>query len=138
MAGRAKSRSTKVELPKGSSSVTLDTGALIALDKKDPAMLRFVAVWKKDKTRVVVPAAVLVEWWHGKNQAAWHWEIEEKLPTPLAKRAGEARAQVATASAVDAIVVASASQRGDTVFTADEKDLSALLHQFPTVKLWRV
>jgi hypothetical protein len=53
------------------------------------------------------------------------------------KLAGEAVARVAGATAIDAIVMASAAARGDTVFTSDVDDLERLRAFFPNVRvLW--
>jgi hypothetical protein len=56
----------------------------------------------------------------------------------IAKRAGEAIARVPTATVVDAIVMASAAQRGDTVYTSDYDDLSRLQAAFPSVRVLRM
>jgi hypothetical protein len=42
------------------------------------------------------------------------------------------------ATAVDAIVMASAPRRGDVVYTSDFEDLSRLQAQFPSVRLLAV
>jgi hypothetical protein len=48
----------------------------------------------------------------------------------LAKAAGEALAEVPGATAIDAIVMASAASRGDVVYTSDFDDLSRLRGHF--------
>ena len=62
--------------------------------------------------------------------------LVEPLDERLAKIAGAAAGLVG-ASAVDAIVMASAAQRGDVVFTSDLSDLQRLQRVFPDVKLFR-
>ena len=52
--------------------------------------------------------------------------------------AGEAIAAVPSATAVDAIVMASAAQRGDVVYTSDFEDLERLRQRFPSVRVLRV
>ena len=42
------------------------------------------------------------------------------------------------ATAIDAIVVASAARRGDVVLTSDPDDLAALVDHFPTVRILAV
>jgi hypothetical protein len=51
--------------------------------------------------------------------------------------AGEALAAVPGATAIDAIVMASAAQRGDAVFTSDVEDLDRLRRHFPDVRVFR-
>ena len=62
----------------------------------------------------------------------------EPTIAPVAKLAGEELAAVPGASAVDAIVMASAAQRGDIVYTSDVPDLDRLRAFFPAVKLLAV
>jgi hypothetical protein len=61
----------------------------------------------------------------------------EPLSERLAKIAGEAMAAVAGVTAIDAIVMASAAQRGDVVLTSDPGDLSRLRRYFPEVRVLR-
>jgi hypothetical protein len=56
----------------------------------------------------------------------------------LARVAGEALAAVPAATVVDAVVMASAAQRGDIVYTADVIDLQRLQTFFPAVTLLAV
>jgi hypothetical protein len=58
---------------------------------------------------------------------------------PLAKLTGQVLAAVPGATFVDAVVVASAAQRGDLVLTSDVADLGAIRDaMFPSVRLRRV
>jgi hypothetical protein len=59
----------------------------------------------------------------------------EPLDEGLAKVAGEALAAVQDASAVDAVVMASAARRGDVVYTSDIDDLLRLQSHFPSVRV---
>jgi UDP-N-acetylmuramyl tripeptide synthase len=49
--------------------------------------------------------------------------------------AGEALASVRRSTAIDAIVMASAAQRGDIVYTSDVDDLQKLAAQFRAVRV---
>jgi UDP-N-acetylmuramyl tripeptide synthase len=62
----------------------------------------------------------------------------EPLTEPLAKLAGEALAVVRGATLVDAIVMASAAQRGDVVYSSDVDDLQKLQRHFPSVRVVRI
>lgn len=59
----------------------------------------------------------------------------EPLSESLAKVAGEALAAVKGTTAIDAIVMASAAQRGDVVYTADIADLARLAGYFRAVRV---
>jgi hypothetical protein len=57
------------------------------------------------------------------------WLQVEAMTQTLAKNAGEAMAAVPLSTVVDAIVMASAAQRNDVVYTSDFEDLSRLREQ---------
>src|SRR6478609_7539809 len=90
------------------------------------------------KIGITVPAAVITEWWRSRNDAR---EIilagvrVEPLSESLAKLAGEALAAVKSATPIDAIVLASAAQRGDLVYTSDVSDLTKLTSYFREVRV---
>jgi hypothetical protein len=81
---------------------------------------------------------VLTEWWRGssrrRDDIRESFDLEP-LGERVAKLAGEALAALASASVVDAIVMASASLRGDVVYTSDMDDLMALQSFFPSVRV---
>jgi hypothetical protein len=56
----------------------------------------------------------------------------------LARLAGECVADVVGATTIDAIVMASAAQRGDAVYTTDVSDLDRLRAFFPGVRVFGV
>jgi predicted nucleic acid-binding protein len=81
---------------------------------------------------------VIAEWWRG-----WS-DIRERIlagvrvepvSETLAKLAGEALAATRGATSIDALVMASAAQRGDVVYTADVDDLEKLAHYFRAVRV---
>ncbi len=80
-------------------------------------MLRVVDAAVQGDKRITVPTVVVAEWWSGrpsKRMAQLLANVElEPLNTRLAGIAGEALAAVRTATTIDAIVAASAAQRGD-------------------------
>lgn len=74
-----------------------------------------------------MPVAVVAEWWRGGRQGTLLKAFDiEPMTERLAKSAGEALAAVPGATVVDAIVMASAAQRDDVVYTSDFDDLSRL------------
>jgi predicted nucleic acid-binding protein len=122
--------------------LSFDTGALIALERRS---LRMDRVWHAALVSgrpITVPTAVVGEWWRGQKGAVTRVLDSvtiEPLTLEIAKIAGEALAGLRKGpSLVDAIVMASAAQRGDVVYTGDIEDLSSLRDRFPSVRLLRV
>ena len=122
--------------------LTLDTGALIALERRDARTMRLLAAAHQRGMLVTIPAPVVVEWWRGASRRSQELlEIGEVEPLrlPLAQSAGEALADAARGpSPVDAVVMASAATRGDRVLTGDIDDLELLRAVFPGVRVLRV
>ncbi|MCC7071199.1 MAG: PIN domain nuclease [Deltaproteobacteria bacterium] len=120
------------------AGLTFDTGALVALERRRQRMRRVLATAIRDNLRVSVPAVVITEWWRGRTDLAADILASvdvEPMDEDLAKVAGEALAAVKRATAVDAIVMASAARRGDVVYTSDFDDLSSLQVHFRSVRV---
>jgi predicted nucleic acid-binding protein len=120
------------------SGITFDTGALIALERRGQRARQILERATEEKIRITVPTAVLTEWWRGRSDARSHIVAGvhvEPLSEHLAKVAGEALSAVKGATAIDAIVMASAAQRGDVVYTSDVDDLEKLRSHFPAVRV---
>jgi predicted nucleic acid-binding protein len=123
------------------TGVTLDTGALIALERADKRMRTLLVAASEDRLSMTVPAVVVAEWWRGRSKRRLGiLEVVDVEPTSeaVARSAGEALATLPTATVVDAIVMASAALRGDVVFTSDIRDLERLRQHFPAVRVLRV
>lgn len=121
------------------SSITLDTGALIALERRRPRMWKVLKRAMELGVVAIVPADVVAEWWRGRTdirERILESVVVEPLTEPLARLAGEAIASVRGATTVDAIVVASAARRGDAVYTSDMSDLERLRAFFPSVRIF--
>jgi predicted nucleic acid-binding protein len=122
--------------------LTLDTGALVALERRNARVRALVDVCRARAQTVTVPAPVVVEWWRGQQGPIARlldaFDVEP-LRQELARVAGAALAQCrAGPSVTDAVVMASAAQRGDIVLTGDLDDLSKLQNVFREVRLLRV
>jgi len=120
------------------SGYTLDTGALIALERRRQRMLGFLAIAKADKIPVVVPSVCVAEWWRGRTdvrEKILAAVIVEHTDDVLVKLAGVALATVPAATCIDAIVMASAARRGGVVFTSDVDDMIRLQSAFPSVRV---
>lgn len=120
--------------------LTFDTGALIALERGEKRMRTVSLAARASGALVTVPAPVLIEWWrNGPRQRAVLDAITvERTTERLAMLAGEAIAAVHGATPIDALVVASAAQRGDVVYTSDFDDLDRLRAHFPSVRVLSV
>jgi predicted nucleic acid-binding protein len=124
-----------------SSGITLDTGALIALERRKERALRLLRAANERLQPITVPAAVIAEWWRGRSdvrEGILASVLIEPMGPRLARLAGEAIAATRGASVVDAIVMASAGQRNDVVLTGDIEDLERLRHYFPGVRVLAV
>jgi predicted nucleic acid-binding protein len=119
--------------------LTFDTGALIALERGNKRMRGVLLAAERERIEATVPAAVLIEWWrNGPRQRDVLASVRvEPTSERLAKLAGEAIAAVPGATAIDALVMASAAQRGDVVYTSDFDDLDRLRTHFPNVRVLR-
>ena len=118
--------------------VTFDTGALIALERRTQRIWNLYKTANVDGVPITVPAAVIIEWWRGRTdvrERILRGVRIEPLAVGLARIAGEALAEIRSVGAVDAVVMASAAQRGDVVYTSDIDDLERLRKYFPEVRL---
>ena len=121
-----------------STGVTLDTGALIAMERGKARGAALLTLGRRREVDLAAPTAVITEWWRGRSDV--RDEIldvvrVEPLSLLVAKVAGEAIAAIEGATAVDAIVMAFAALRGDLVYTSELDDLERLRRHFPTVRL---
>jgi hypothetical protein len=119
----------------------LDTGALLALERGHHRMRSVHRLAVESSYDIVVTTPVIADWWRaGKREKdrirILRTLIQEPPDGYVARLAGAAIGRV-SASVVDALVMAAASLRGDTVYTSDFDDLTRLLEVFPDVRLER-
>jgi predicted nucleic acid-binding protein len=120
------------------AGLTLDTGALIALERRRHRMRKVIDVATRDALTITVPVIVLAEWWRGRSDLRdliRRMVTIEPMHDELAIAAGEALARIADVDVADAIVMASAARRGDVVYTSDFDDMQRLQTAFPTVRV---
>src|SRR5690349_3801187 len=125
----------------GRFGLTFDTGALIALERRTQRIWDIYRTAMHHAIPITVPVAVVIEWWRGRTDVRARilgGVRVEPLHLALARTAGEALASVKSASAVDAVVMASAALRGDVVYTSDVSDLESFRRHFPTVRVLAV
>jgi hypothetical protein len=120
----------------------LDTGALIALERGHAGIRKVHRTALEARVPVVVITPVIAEWWRKgkreKERAAILRALYVEAPDAyVARIAGEAIGRVG-AGVVDALVMASASLRGDVVYMADSRDFARLQDVFPSPVVERV
>jgi predicted nucleic acid-binding protein len=125
------------------AGVTLDTGVLIALERRERRALVLLAAWASARTTLTVPAVVIAEWWRDKRWGGVRWldgMDVEVVDEALARVAGEVLGELRLGRehTIDAIVMASAARRGDIVYTSDFDDMTRLGTRLPSVRVLTV
>jgi predicted nucleic acid-binding protein len=127
--------------------LTFDTGALIGLERSRHLMRKVYDVAVNHDVRITVPSVVVAEWWRAgekeKDRARiLRSVVVEPISDFVARLAGVALTFARRAQTIDALVMASASQRpNEIVYTSDPEDLQVLrdsVPQFKTVRIQRV
>lgn len=124
------------------NGTTLDTGALIALERGDERVRMLLRHATERRIPVAIPAGVLAQAWRdGRRQAqlarllnAPNTEIVA-LDRRQALRVGEICARTRTSDVVDASVVACAQERKHRVVTSDPDDIRTLDPRVEVVSL---
>lgn len=119
--------------PQAMTGLTLDTGALIALERRERKVLDLLREALRRKVDVVVPAGVVAQAWRDPRRqvhlarllGSEGVEIEE-LDALRAKRAGQLCGFTSTKDIVDASVVLCARDHSHRVVTSDPDDLRRL------------
>jgi predicted nucleic acid-binding protein len=123
---------------------TLDTGALIAIERRKQRGTMLLRAAREHRAQLLVPTPVVAEWWRGRS------DVRERIraavtivPYPL--RAAEAAGIVLgkirgererARLAVDVMVMAfAATHGGDLVYTSDVEDLQKVTTHFPGVRV---
>ena len=116
--------------------LTLDSGALIAIDKGGSAGRRVWALVKEALSRdasVTLPAGALAQAWRGPNPVQiarlLHGCEIENLDEKLAKAVGRLLTRTRTHDVVDATIAIGATKRGDAIVTSDPTDFAHLILQ---------
>lgn len=124
--------------------LTLDTGALIAMERRKRRGILLLDLAKNRLARLLVPVPIVVEWWRARTdvrERILDAVSVEPLTLDVARAAGEALVHVKAKArdrslAVDAMVVAFAASRGGVVYTGDVDDLERIRDAgFPSVRI---
>lgn len=124
-------------------AVTLDTGALVALERGKPRAAGLLRASRERGVALFTITPALTEWWRGRS------DVREKiarvvqvvpLPVQVAKAAGEALGTMrgrGAGLAIDVMVVAfAAAEGGQLVYTSDVEDLERIASAcFPSVRV---
>ncbi len=123
----------RTHAPAARTGITLDAGALIALDRGDKRMIALLHRALALRLKFRVPAGVVGQAWrNGRVQVALarFLRIDEveiiPLEEQLARACGELCGATGTADIIDASVVILAKARGDYIVTSDPRDLRRL------------
>src|ERR1041385_3661035 len=116
-----------------SSDVTLDAGALIALDRGNKRMIALLAEALKQRRSFRIPSGVVGQAWRGARtefalgrfRRADGVEIVP-LDEHVARSSGELCGATGTSDVIDASVVILARERGDIIVTSEADDLRRL------------
>jgi predicted nucleic acid-binding protein len=115
------------------SGVTLDTGALIALERGSRRMIALIQVAQSERATLAIPAGVVAQAWRGGARQA---RIARLLDAPVtevvplddlgARLVGVICGQVGISDVVDVSVIVCAREHGHAVVTSDPDDLRAI------------
>ena len=124
------------------AGITLDAGALIALDRGDKRLIALLDRALAQRLQLRVPSGVVGQAWRdGRIQVtlARFLRIEEveiiPLDEQLARACGELCGATETADIIDASVVILARQYGDYIVTSDPRDLKRLDPATPIIPI---
>jgi len=123
------------------NGVTFDTGALIGLERRSERMKAVIARITHWQLPVTIPSVVVAEWYREQRDARRILAMAkavEPVSEALAELAGKALRATGGSNTIDAIVMASAAQRGDVVYTSDVNDLLGFADAFPGVRVFGV
>ena len=133
--GKARAQTAK-------AGVTLDAGALIALERGNARMIALLREIVATRGQIRIPAGVVGQVWRdGGRQAVLarllrSSQVEVRsLDEQLARACGEVCAAAATSDVIDASVIIIAREHGDTIVTSNIGDLRRL---DPTATIERI
>jgi predicted nucleic acid-binding protein len=128
-------------------SVTLDSGALIAMEKRKPRATMLLRAAKEQRAELFVTTPVIAEWWRGRSDR--RDDIKRGVtivpfPLPAAEAAGLVLGQIhpereRVKLSIDVMVMAFAAMfGGGIVYTSDLDDFARLQSYFPSVRILSV
>lgn len=125
-------------------AVTLDTGALLAMEKQKARGMMLLRAAREHRAQLLAITPVIAEWWRGRSDVRDRIKTAITLipfPVRAAEAAGVALGQIRgerdrAKLSVDVMVMAFAATLGGAlVYTSDLDDLQRLSRYFPEVRL---
>ncbi len=126
--------------------LTLDTGALIALERNRRDLVKVVEAAREARLPITAPANAIAEWWRGRTDRRVYVSkmfVIKEVDEQIAKLAGEAlasltqgRSDIDDRVTIDATVMATAALYGPNLYTGDFDDMQRFHEFFPSVKLF--
>lgn len=115
-------------------AMTLDAGALIAIENRDRRVWATLELARRDDWQILIPAGVLGQVWRNPARQAvlasflkWRQVSIKPLTADVARAAGILCGMTDTRDVIDASVALCARQSGGRVLTSDPEDLRRLL-----------
>ena len=128
------------------AELTLDTGALIALERHRRGMTKVIEAARQAEASIIVPANAVAEWWRGRTDRrdyVLQMFVVRPVDDEVAKLAGAAlgwlkrhRVDVDDRVTIDATVMATAALGAPNLYTGDFEDMQRFAGFFPTVRLF--
>jgi predicted nucleic acid-binding protein len=120
---------------------TLDTGALIAMERQKPRGMMLLRAAREHRAQLLAITPVVAEWWRGRSDVRDRIRTAVTLvpfPVHAAQAAGLALGKMRGGArmAIDVMVMAyAATNGGSLVYTGDVTDLQAISRYFPSVRV---
>lgn len=128
--------------PERHRGLTLDTGALIQLERGDERVRSLLRHALEEDLPIAVPAGVLAQAWRGGPRQARIARLLADpavrvavLDDPTARAVGLLVARSGHSDVVDVSVVLCAAEHGDVVVTSDPDDLAVVSPDLPRIVL---
>lgn len=128
------------------AGLTLDTGALFALEKHRKGMTEVIEAARLGRVSITVPSNAIAEWWRGRTDrrdCVREMFTIRDVDEAIAKLAGEAfawrrrrRGGIDDKVTIDATVIAKAALHGPNLYTGDFEDMQLFQGFFPAVRLF--
>lgn len=128
-------------------AVTLDTGALLAMEKQKARGMMLLRAAREHRAKLLAITPIIAEWWRGRSDVRDRIKTAIALvpfPVRAAEAAGVALGQIRgerdrAKLSIDVMVMAFAATFGGAlVYTSDVDDLQRLCRYFPEVRLLAV
>jgi predicted nucleic acid-binding protein len=128
------------------AGLTLDTGALFALERHRKGMTKVIEAARQGRVSITVPSNAIAEWWRGRTDRRDYVRkmfVIKDVDEQIAKLAGEALASLKPQGAevdgkvtIDATVMATSAIHGPNLYTGDFDDMQRFQRFFPSVRLF--